>query len=188
MAALQAGKGAVLLSCHNFGFSKLVAPTLARRGYHVHRAGGGKKGGHRVSRWGKDYRINWKYLDHRGDYWHRLRSLAAVRAALALNQVMHISPRAYDRGEEEAAVQFFGRKYFLDSRWFRLFQMLQAPVLPCFAIAGSGGKMTIVIHPALPASAKPMVRQFAVIVSDYLSRLPECGRLWKAVYLNRGQW
>jgi lauroyl/myristoyl acyltransferase len=186
--ALQAGKGAILLSCHNFGFSKLVAPALALRGYDVHRAGRGKKGGRRTSRWGEDYKITWTYLDHRGDYWHRLKSLKTVRAALAMNHVMHISPRAYDQGQEEMAVEFFGRKYFLDSRWFHLFQMCEAPVLPCFAVASSDGNIKIMIHPVLPASAKPMAKRFAQIESEYLTKFPECGRLWKSVYLNRSQW
>jgi lauroyl/myristoyl acyltransferase len=186
--ALAERKGVVLLSCHNFGFSKLVAPALALRDYHVHRAGGGKKDGRRVSRWGKNYKIAWKYLDHRGDYWHRLRSLKIIQSVLGYNHIMHVSPRAYEKGEEEMAVTVFNRKYYLDSRWFRLFERCGAPVLPCFAIANSGGEIKIVIHAPLPSAAKAMGTQFAKIQSDYLMKFPELGRLWKAVYLNRSQW
>lgn len=186
--ALKAGKGAILASCHNFGFSKLVAPALSRRGYKVQRGGGGKKDNRRVTRWGKDYQIAWEYLDYRGDYWHRLQSLKTFQAALAENRVLHVSPPAYIEGKEEAAVQFFDRKYFLDSRWFRVFQMCHAPVLPCFAIAKPDGRIIIMIHPALPADIKLMAEGFARIQSDYLTKFPELGRLWKAVYLNRSRW
>jgi lauroyl/myristoyl acyltransferase len=187
-AALLQDKGAVLLSSHNFGFSKLVAPALARRGYHVLRAGGGKKDGRRIKRWGKDYQIAWKYLDHQGDYWHRVRSLKIIRSALAENHVVHISPRAYDKGEEDMAVVIFNRKFYLDSRWFRVFCTGGAPVLPCFAIGNSRGQIKIVIHPPLPGDAKAMARQFAELQADYLTKYPELGRLWKSVYLNRSQW
>lgn len=186
--ALSQHKGVILLSSHNFGFSKLVAPALARRGYHVLRAGGGKKNGRRIKRWGKDYKIAWNYLDHRGDYWHRVRSLKIIKSALAENQVVHISPRAYDKGEEDMALSFFNRKFYLDSRWFRVFYMNDAPVLPCFAIGNSHGQIKIAIHPPLPKSDKAMARRFAEIQADYLTKYPELGRLWKSVYLNRSQW
>lgn len=186
--ALANRKGVVLLSCHNFGFSKLVAPSLSRRGYQVLRGGSGKKDGRRVKRWGRDCEIAWKYLDHRGDYWHRLRALKIIKSALEQNQIVHISPRGYDHGEEEMAVVFFKRKYYLDSRWFRLFQLCGAPVLPCFAIGNSDGEIKIVIHAPLLGDAKAMAKKFAEIQGDYLIMYPELGRLWKSVYLNRSQW
>jgi lauroyl/myristoyl acyltransferase len=186
--ALTQQKGVVLISCHNFGFSKLVAPALARRGYHVLRAGGGKKDGRRVKRWGKGDQIDWKYLDHGGDYWHRLRSLLMVKSELAQNHLAHISPRAYDRGDESMAVTVFNHKYYLDARWFRLFQQCGAPVLPCFAIANSNGQIKIIIHRPLLGNSRTMAQQFAAIQSDYLTKYPELGRLWKSVYLKRSQW
>lgn len=186
--ALSQHKGVVLLSSHNFGFSKFVAPALARRGYHVLRGGGGKKNDRRIKRWGKDYKIAWEYLDHRGDYWHRIRSLKIIRSALAENQVVHISPRAYDKGDHDMAIVFFKRKYYLDSRWFRLFQICGAPVLPCFAIANTDGQIKIVIHAPLPGDANAVARQFAEIQADYLTKYPELGRLWKSVYLKRSEW
>lgn len=185
--ALQQGNGAILVSCHNYGFSKLVAPALALRGYKVHRGGGGKKDGRRVARWGKDYRISWQYLDYKGDYWHRLQLLRAIRAALAGNGVVHISPRAYQHGEEEMAIELFGRKYFLDATWFRLFEMCHAPVLPCFAVGNTDGQVRIVIHSALPSTATEMAREFAEIQRSYLTKFPEFGRVWKDVYLSRGK-
>ncbi|HEY2920059.1 MAG TPA: hypothetical protein VGK77_13820 [Candidatus Binatia bacterium] len=185
--ALQRGNGAILISCHNYGFSKLVAPALALRGYKVHRGGGGKKNGRRVDRWGKDYRIGWQYLDYKGDYWHRLQLLKAIRAALAGNGVVHVSPRAYQQGEEEMAIELFGRKYFLDATWFRLFQMCEAPVLPCFAVGNTDGEIRIVIHAPLSLATTDMAKEFAEIQRGYLTKFPEFGRLWKDVYLNRGK-
>jgi lauroyl/myristoyl acyltransferase len=186
--ALQSGKGAILISCHNFGFSKLVAPALTLRGYKIHRGGGGKKDGRRVTRWGKDYQIGWQYLDYRDDYWHRLQSLKAMQTALAANAVIHVSPHAYRQGEAEIAVEFFGHKYYLDSRWFRVFQMCRAPVLPCFALATTDGQIEIKIHPALPTGEQPMAKRFAEMVSEYLTRFPEMGRVWKDVYLSRDKF
>jgi lauroyl/myristoyl acyltransferase len=186
--ALQEGRGAILVSCHNYGFSKIVAPALALRGYKVHRGGGGKKNGRRVSRWGKNYRMGWRYLDYKGDYWHRLQLLKTMQAALAENDIVHVSPRAYWQGEEEMAVDLFGRKYFLDATWFRFFEMCRAPVLPCFAVGNTDGQIRIVLHSALSLTAKEMVTEFAEIQRNYLTRYPEFGRLWKDVYLSREKW
>lgn len=183
--ALEAGKGAIFLSCHNFGFSKLVPPALALRGYNVYRGGGGKKDGRRVSRWGRDYRMDWSYIDYGGDYWAHLKSLRAVNAALAKNEILHVSPRAYPRGDDEMSVEFFGRKYYLDTRWFRLFEKWRAPVMPCFAVATTDGRVEVKIHPILPAAAQSMAEQFSRLASEYLTESPELGRLWKDVYLGR---
>jgi hypothetical protein len=183
--ALQEGRGAILVSCHNFGFSKLVPPALVLRGYRVHRGGGGKKDGRRVSRWGKEYKIGWEYLDYRVDYWQRLQVLKTIQAALGSNGVIHVSPRAYLKGDAESAVKFFGYQYHLDLRWFRLFQICRAPVLPCFATATTDGRITIAIHPPLPTGAREMAKEFASIESEYLQKFPEVGRLWKDVYLQR---
>jgi len=186
--ALEQGKGAILISSHNYGFSKLVAPVLALRGYSVHRGGGGKKGNRRVSRWADNNLMNWRYIDYKGDYWHRVRLLKTMQSALADNGVVHVSPRAYLHGEEDMAMEFFGRKYFQDSIWFRIFQMCRSPVLPCFAVASMNGRIRIVIHPSLSVTATTMAKEFAEIQSVYLTRYPEFGRLWKAVYLNRNKW
>ena len=42
--ALERDRGVVLISGHNYGFGKLVAPALAVRGYKVNRVTNGKKG------------------------------------------------------------------------------------------------------------------------------------------------
>lgn len=187
-SALERGKGAVLVSSHNYGFSKIVAPFLAQRGYRVHRGGnGGTKGMRKRSRWGTQDQLSWKYLSYKGDYWHRVQLLKAIQAALAANGIVHVSPRGYRIGEEETAIEFFGRKYFLDANWFRVFQICEAPVLPCIAVGHTDRQIKIVIHPALEPG-KTTAKQFAKIQSDYITKFPEYGRLWKSVYVDRGKW
>ena len=187
-SALKQGKGVVLVSAHNYGFSKLVAPVLAQRGYRIHRGGnGGTKAVTKRSRWGTQDQLSWGYLNYKGDYWHRVQLLKAIQAALAANDIVHVSPRGYRKGEEETAIEFFGRKYFLDANWFRVFQICQAPVLPCFAVGHADRQIKIVIHPAL-GSGQTTAKDFATIQSDYITKFPEYGRLWKSVYINRGKW
>lgn len=177
-----------MVSAHNFGFSKLVAPILAQRGYKVHRGGnGGAKAAARRSRWGDKTKIDWNYLDYKDDYWARVRVLRTIKDLLAANDIVHVSPRGFQTGDEDMAVEFFGRRYFLDARWFRIFQMCQAPVLPCFAVGTGDDRLKIVIHPPL-APGRMTARQFGEILSDYISRFPECGRLWKNLYVDRSKW
>jgi lauroyl/myristoyl acyltransferase len=188
--ALREGKGAVLLSPHNYGLSKIVAPVLTAHGYRIHRGGnGGKKGLQREARWGNNGAIGWRYLDYKGGYWHRLQLLKSIQHVLTANEIVHISPRGYLEGEEEMAIQFFGTKYYLDANWFRLIRVCQAPaVLPCFALATGKGKIHIIIHPPLESSGRSIAEEFAKINSDYITKFPECGRLWKSVYVKRGKW
>jgi lauroyl/myristoyl acyltransferase len=186
--ALQAGKGVFLISPHNYGFSKLVAPVLALRGYKVYRGGnGGRRGLSKRSRWGRQYELNWSYLNYKGDYWQRARMLKAMQTALGANGIVHVSPRAYQQGSEDTAVEFFGHKYFLDPIWFQLFQLCQAPVLPCFALGSDNAPINIIIHPPLHLG-KTTAKEFADIQSLYISKFPEYGRMWKNIRLEKGRW
>ena len=187
-AALQQGRGAFLISPHNFGFSKLVAPALATRGYRVHRGGnGGERGSKKRMRWGEGFQFSWGYLDYKGDYWHRAQLLKVMLRVLAANDVIHVSPRAYRQGDEEMAIEIFGHKYFLDANWFRLFQLCEAPVLPCFAVGNENVPVTIMIHPALQ-NGKAKVKEYAEIQSRYITTFPEYGRMWKNLRLGKGRW
>jgi lauroyl/myristoyl acyltransferase len=187
--ALAQGQGAVLMSPHNYGMSKMVAPILSARGYKIHRGGnGGKKLAYRKSRWGKNAQIDWEYLAYKGDYWHRVQLLKSIQRALAGNEIVHVSPRGYQQGEPEMTIEFFGRKYFLDAIWFRIFGLCQAPVLPCFALPNADGQLRIIIHSAVQVTRETVAKQFAAIQSDYITQFPECGRLWKSVYVERGKW
>jgi lipid A biosynthesis acyltransferase len=186
--ALQLGTGVFLISPHNYGFSKLVAPVLALRGYKIYRGGnGGRRGLSKRSRWGKEYRMSWNYLNYKGDYWQRAQMLKAMQTALRANSVVHVSVRSYQQGDEDTAIEFFGRKYFLDPIWFRVFQLCQAPVLPCFAVGNDNAPINIVIHPPLRLG-KTTVKEFAGIQSNYMTKYPEYGRMWKNVHLGRARW
>jgi lauroyl/myristoyl acyltransferase len=188
-SAIQQGRGAVLLSPHNFGYSKLVAPVLSARGYRVHRGGnGGKKAQYRIDRWGQSGKLDWMYLNYKGDYWHRVQVLKSMQQALNANDVLHVSPRAFAQGDESMAIEIFGRKYYWDAGWFNFFRICRAPLLPCFAIAGSDGRFRIVIDPALPAADESAAREFSPIARDYIMRYPECGRLWKSLHAHKGKW
>ena len=186
--ALEQGKGVFLISPHNFGFSKLIAPALATRGYSVHRGGnGGNRGSKKRLRWGEGFQFSWGYLDYKGDYWHRAQLLKVMLRVLAANEIVHVSPRAYQHGDEEMALELFGRKYFLDGNWFRLFQLCESPVLPCFAVGKDDVPINIVIHPPLPPG-KAKVKEFAEIQTRYITKFPEYGRMWKNIRLERGRW
>ena len=186
-AALQQGKGAFLVSPHNFGFSKFVAPVLAARGYRVHRGGnGGERGAKKRTRWGDAERA-WGYLDYKGDYWQRAKTMKAMQAALAANDIVHVSPRAFREGQEEMAGEIFGRRFFLEATWFRLFDLCDAPVLPCFVVRGDCTPINIVIHPPLPdGPSRP--RGFAAMQSAYIEKFPEHGRMWKNLRVEKDRW
>lgn len=186
--ALQGGRGVILISGHNYGFGKLVPPALALRGYKVNRGGGGKKGNERVERWRRPNGLNWQYLNYKGDYWHRVEILKAMRRALMRNEIVHISPRGYREGKPEMEIEFLNRKFFLDPVWFRMLQVWQAPVLPCFAIGDINGNLKIIIHPPLASSGNNMAKEFGGILARYLTENPEFGRMWKAISLERERW
>jgi lauroyl/myristoyl acyltransferase len=185
--ALQRGRGVILISAHNYGFGKFVAPALAVRGYQVNRAGNGKKG-KAVTRWRRPGDLNWRYLSYKGDYWHHLEVLKAMRDALQRNEIVHISVRGYRQGEPETAIMFLNRKFFLDPIWFRMIKICQAPALPCFAIGDINGIVKIVMHDPLGSSGKSMAKEFGDILVHYLTEYPEFGRMWKAISLERERW
>ena len=186
--ALQQGRGAVLISGHNYGFGRLVAPALSLRGYRVKRGGGGKKGNERIARWRHKDDLGWQYLNYKGDYWHRLEVLKSIRDALKRNEVVHISPRAYRQGAVETEIELLNRKFFLDPTWFRMIKICRVPVLPCFAIGDINGRIKIIIHRPLGASGKSMAKEFGDILIHYLTEYPEFGRMWKAISLQREHW
>lgn len=110
-----------------------------------------------------------------------------MSSALGENGVVHVSPRAYREGEKAGELDILGERYFLDFKWFRLFEILKAPVLPCFAVAGSNGIVRIAIHPPLSSRARAMAREFAEVQRKYLVEHPEFARFWRDVYRKEGQ-
>ena len=187
--ALVSGKGAFLLSGHNYGYSRLIAPVLAAQGYEVHRGGNGKNAAEREGRWGKSYVRRWNYIYYQdGDYWHRVRLLKAVRQSLGRNGIIHISPLNYRTGKAEMAVSYWRGKFFFDEKWFHVMELCQAPVLPCFAIGRPDGTIKIVIHPPLPKGEKAMVSEFGSLFVSYLREHPEYARFWQAIIKERPWW
>jgi len=187
--ALAAGKGVFLVSGHNYGFSRLIPPVLARKGYQVQRGGNGKKPSEREGRWGKNYELGWHYFYYQeGDYWHRVKMLRTLHRALDRNAVIHISPLNYRNGRPEMAVDFWRRKFYLDDKWFRVMEVCQAPILPCFAVGTAGGTIKIQIHPPLPAGREAMASQFGKVFLTYLQDHPEYARFWGAMLKERPWW
>jgi lauroyl/myristoyl acyltransferase len=184
--ALKRGRGVILMSGHNYGFGKLVAPALALRGYKVVRATNGKKG-KAETRWRRGD-LNWRYLNYKGDYWHHISVLKAMRRALTRNEIVHISVCGCRTGKPETEIEFLNRKFYLDPVWFRMVEVFQAPVLPCFAVGDINGTVKIVLHRPLAACGKNMAKEFGGILSHYLTEFPEFGRMWKAISVERERW
>lgn len=185
--ALKRGRGVILMSGHNYGFGKLVAPALALRGYRVVRASNGKKG-KAATRWKRRGDLPWRYVNYKGDYWHHLNVLKAMRNALLKNEIVHISVRGHRTGNPEMKIEFLNRTFFLDPVWFRMVEIFQAPVLPCFAIGDINGNVKIILHRPLAACGKNMANEFGDILSHYLTEYPEFGRVWKAISVERERW
>lgn len=186
--ALAAGKGALLISGHSYGFNRFLAPLLAQKGYIVNHGGGGGRGhDFRVGRWGR-CRIGWRYISYGRDRWEHLKAVNAVSKALARNELVSLSIRGAPAGEKEMELDFWHGRFFLESVWFRVFERLRAPVLPFFIIEDGSFRLRIAIYPELRGDRFEMARQFGRTYVQYLREFPECGRIWRAIYLARPHW
>jgi lauroyl/myristoyl acyltransferase len=147
--ALSRGAGAILISGHNYGFSRMVGPLLARAGYSISRVGN-------LSldiierRWGTQ--ASWEYIYIPEDPWKRLRALKQLTAALKNNRVIHFMILNRPQGNGHAEVEFFGRPFFLDDTTLELISELRAPILPCFALCNPQGDIRIEIHARMSES------------------------------------
>jgi lauroyl/myristoyl acyltransferase len=188
VAALQKGKGALLLSGHAFGFAALVSPVLAQRGYEVYRTGRGRRID-QVTRWGKaDNFERWAYINYGEDRWNRAQALNEMRRALKANQIVHASIRGFPRGEPRLQIDFCYKGFFLDARLIRIIEIVQAPVLPCFAVCDDKGRLLVQIHhPVAPASDEVM-RVFGSLYARYLRETPEFTRIWRRVVQQQEGW
>jgi hypothetical protein len=187
--AMAGGKGAFLLSGHNYGYSRLIAPVFATRGYEVHRGGNGKSVAEREGRWGKNYIQRWHYFNYEdGDYWSRVRSLNNLRQTLGRNGIIHVSPLNHRAGSPEMEMSCWWGKFYLDEKWFRVMEFCQAPVLPCFAIGDPNGTIKIIIHPPLPGERRAMASAFGKLFVGYLREYPEYARFWQAILKERPWW
>ncbi len=183
--ALSKGTGAVLVSGHNYGFSRMVSPILIEDGYRISRAGGLSLDVVR-QRWGAE--APWEYIFLPPDPWERVRALKQFIAALKNNQIIHLLILNRPLGYSKAEVEFYGRKFSLDFSAFELISGLKAPILPCFALCDDRGAFTLKIHPPLGNTADEIASGFAKLFSWYLKEYPEYVRFWKPLLNQKAFW
>lgn len=183
--ALSRGSGAVLISGHNYGFSRMVGPILAENGYQVCRAGSLSK--EIVQRrWGAE--PPWEYVYLPKERWERVRALRQLIGALKQNRVVHLMIFNRPKGEPLLEVEFYGHNFFLDPGSFELIGGLGAPALPCFALCDEHGAFRIKIHPPLGNSSEELARGFVQLFSQYLKESPEYVRFWKPLLNRKAFW
>jgi lauroyl/myristoyl acyltransferase len=183
--ALSKGGGAVLISGHNYGFSRMVGPILAEDGYRISRTGGLSLDVVR-RRWGAE--VPWEYIFLPADPWERVRALKQLIAALNNNRIIHLLILNRPLGESKAEVEFYGRNFSLDFSAFELISGLKAPILPCFVLCDDQGAFTIKIHPPLGNTADELASGFAKLFSWYLKEFPEYVRFWKPLLNQKTFW
>jgi hypothetical protein len=170
LAALKAERGAILLSGHSYGFSRMVPPVLAEKGHSIFRTGKSIDPERWEKLWGRTSRGSWQYLNYEGDGWRHLLVLNRMRQALEKNAVLHIGIRGFPQGDSDLEIDFCYKKFFLDPQILRLMEILKAPVLPCFAVCDDLGKLITEI-----------MRGFGALYSHYLREFPEFANIWARV-------
>jgi hypothetical protein len=187
-AALEQGKGALLLSPHAFGFGRFVAPVLAQLGYRSHRVGLGWQGNDISERWGRDGYKRWQHIHYRWESWKNIEALKRMKAALERNEVVHVSVRGMPHGEERFEMPFWYRKFFFDARLLRAIEYFRAPVIPCFSRLDNDGKVIIVFDQAVAPTADVIAAEFGALYRSWLENYPEHSRIWKRVWQQRKDW
>jgi lauroyl/myristoyl acyltransferase len=186
--ALSGGRGAILLSGHQFGYERYAAAVLAQKGYRVSRTGSGVDPVRRVARWGKGTFKNWDYLNYHGDYWHRVQMMRQLHYRLKENGIVLMSIMAFPQGSPEFAVEYFYGRFYLDSNLVRLIESAGSPVLPCFAICDDDGSLRIKVEPGVKPQRREIIEEFGQVYAGYLGRFPEFARIWKRVIAQESEW
>lgn len=187
-AALQGKRGAILLSGHAYGYSRMVAPVLAQRGYRCYRMGRGQRAD-QASRWGREIAPpRWEYINYGESYWQHVSALQKIRRALRANGVIHFSVKGFSHGDPELEIDFFYGGFFLDPALVEIIGMLQAPVLPCFPICDEEGRLLVTIYPAIGSSRKEVMAGFGTLYSTYLKERPEYSQIWRRLVLKQEGW
>jgi len=187
-AALAGGKGALLLSGHAFGFAAFVAPVLTQRGYQVYRTGRGRRVD-QTTRWGNaEHYERWAYINYGEDCWNRAQALNEMRQALKANQIVHTSIRGFPHGDSRLQIDFCYKKFFLDHRLIRIIEIIQATVLPCFAICDIRGRLIVKIYPPVGPTGGEVMRVFGSLYARYLRETPEFTRIWRRVVQQQEGW
>ncbi|HVO93567.1 MAG TPA: hypothetical protein VMT22_12035 [Terriglobales bacterium] len=187
-AALEQGKGALLLSPHSFGFGRFVAPVLAQDGYRCHRVGLGWQGDDLSERWGKDDYKRWQHIHYRWESWKNIEALKTMKSALERNEVVHVSLRGLSHGEPAFEIPFWYKRYFLDARLLRVIEFFQAPVVPCFSRLDERGKVIVVLSGTIAPCALRIAAEFGALYREWLERYPELARIRKRVYQEGQDW
>ena len=188
MGALREERGAFLLSGHFYGFERIVVPALAEHGYRMNRTGFGWRGDDISERWGNGNYARWQHINFGEDRHERMQALAKIERALARNEVVHVSIRGFPDGDPQFEIPFFYGRFFLDKRLVEIFECLEAPVLPCFAVADEHGRFVIRLYPPLPPKRTEIMAGFGPLYAEYLRDHPEFSQIWKNVARNRSEW
>jgi hypothetical protein len=186
--ALSAGQGAVLLSAHYYGLDRLVDPILAQKGYAMSRWANPLESESIEDRWGKGDFTKWKIIDFRGDFWHHTQRILSARKHLKENRAVHLSVRGQPDGEPESLVQNNYKSFFLEPKALLLVEMLNAPVLPCFAIPDDRGNIVVNIYPRVPPVKRLVMESFGALYSKHLNDHPEFTRIWRRVMRGDPWW
>ena len=188
VAALDKGRGALLLSGHAFGFAAFVSPVLAQKGYQVYRTGDGRRFD-QVTRWGRaEGYERWDYINYGEGHWNHARALNEMRQALKANQIVHTSIKGFRQGEPHLKIDFCYKNFFLDHRWIRIIEIVQATVLPCFAVCDNKGRLVVKIYPPVAPASDEVMRVFGSLYARYLRETPEFTRIWRRVVQEQEDW
>ena len=185
--ALSAGKGAILVSSHNYGISRLIPPILAKMGYPTSRVGSWDRRDI-IKYWGDESVRPWRHLHVGSDGWARLRVTRQIAKILSENSLVYMSMPNRLTGPPEQEVRVFDQKFFIDSAMMKLFDSLRVAVLPCFAICDDRGKIKITLYPPLNGSVSAMSESYCRLFSRYLTEHPEFCRFWKPLVQRKDQW
>lgn len=185
---LRGGRGAVLLSGHYYGLDRLVDPILAQKGYAVSRWANPLESEAIEERWGKGDFAKWKIIDFRGDFWHHTQRILSARKHLKENRAVHLSVRGQPDGAPETRIENDYRSFFLETNAPLLIEMLNAPVLPCFAMPDEYGNIVLCIYPPVPPNKRLVMEAFGAIYSKHLNEHPEFSRIWRRVVRGDPWW
>ncbi|MDH3445378.1 MAG: hypothetical protein OEN50_15740 [Deltaproteobacteria bacterium] len=186
-SAVALGKGTLLLSGHNYGFSRFVAPYLASRGYSVTRTGAYHETKFNAL-WGTGATRGWRYIYLDDEPLGRLRALKQIKELLKRNEVVHMMVLCRPYGEPDLQVKLYDRIFFLDSATFRLIEELAPAVVPCFALSDPRGTLKIKLHPHLNSAAPGWKEEFALLFTQYMKNFPEFIRFWKPMLNQDKEW
>lgn len=185
--ALTQGRGAILLSSHNFGINRLIPSVMSRLGHRIARVGAWAQE-EVVWRWGDETERTWEQLYLGTDAWSRIRVAKRIVKALQENSLVFMSIWNRPVGGAAQEVCAFGQRFFIDATTMRLCAELKAPVLPCFALCNDKGEINVIIHAPLGGDTMEMSRSYCNLLARYLTDYPEFCRFWKSLVQKKERW